>query len=98
MIGFGEFEMLGGAGIAQIGDYLNPEVEGTFDIKWLLTSFGDDPYDWEAIKVGIALHAEVNKRGELTSEVFWDVFDKHAEKLARCPLSNVSPSCSAWKE
>ncbi len=98
VIGFSDIEMLAGAGVAQIGDYLNPKKEGTFDIRWLLRSFGDDPYDAEAIRVGFALHAAVLEQGKLTSELFWDVFDGHAKNLARCPLSDVSPSCPAWEE
>ena len=97
VIGFGKSEMLAGAGIAQIGDYLFHD--GPLEPDWLQSPyFGDDPYDNAAIKVGFALYTEVSQpEQQLDYETFWRVFDKHADKLPRCPLSNVSPSCSAWE-
>ena len=97
VIGFEEFEMLAGAGIAQIGD--NLFHNGPLEPEWLnLTNFGDDPYDQESIKVGFALHAEVSANEKLTYEIFWAVFDAHASKLPRCPVGNVTPTCAAWED
>ena len=97
---FENWEMFVGAGIAQIGDYLNPDpdVQGTLKPEWLnLTNFGDDPYDQAARKVAFALHAKVGDPAKLTYETFWKVFDNHADTLPRRSLENFSSQCAAWE-
>ena len=93
VIGFEEGEMLRGAGIDQA---IEEVLSGKPRLDWLLSpSFGDDPYDQAAIRMGFELYKRARKSDAgLTSDLFWDLFNEYGKHLARCELP-LSEDCPA---